>query len=69
MKIVARDKNEAIVPIPLVVWLAIVVVQPLTIGVTIHIEQFRITVGIIYAKYHLCHHPSNTLGIEYYFVS
>lgn len=58
---VAGDKDELIVSIPLVVEVAIVVVQPLlAIVITIHIEQSRVVVGVIYEKYHLYHHPSGT---------
>jgi hypothetical protein len=69
MKRVARPENELIVAIPLVVQVPIVVVEPQFVVIAFHIENPRVAVAVANINYHLCHHPLNTLGVEFYSIS
>jgi hypothetical protein len=48
MKRFAEAKNEAIVFVPVIVKPSIVVVEPRLGVVTIHLEQFRITITVAF---------------------
>lgn len=70
MKRVATEEHKPIVVIPMIVSLAIVVVEPRITVVPIDIEQVRVAVRIRFCReYHLCHRPSNTLRAVSYSVS
>ncbi len=60
MKRFAREKDEAIVGIPLIVETTIIVVEPRIAIVTIDVEQIRVAVTVI-ISYKL---PSVTLKLE-----
>jgi len=70
MKRVATEKDETVVVIPVIVSLAIVVVEPRIAVVPIDVEQVRVAVRIRFCReYHPCHRPSNTLQAVSYPVS
>lgn len=65
MKRVSAGEHPTVVGIPLVVGVAIVRVEPLTVLVAFHVEHVEVAIGISErASRHPRHHPSNTLRIE-----
>ena len=56
--------------VPTAVEVAVVPV-PATIVVAIEVEEVPVAVRVAekYIECHPCHHPSNTLRVEYYFAS
>ena len=67
MKRVATEKDEPIVTIPMIVSLAIVVVEPLVTVVPIDVEQVRVAVRVRYCREcRPCHRSSNSLRAVLY---
>jgi hypothetical protein len=63
MKRAAGTKDKPVVSIPEIVMVAIVAVEPLTIVIMLHVEDFQIAVRIAERReYHLGHCPLITLG-------
>lgn len=60
-----KEKHEACIAIPLVSRITIVRIELVVEIVPVQTEQFRVTVRIC-ILFHLYHHPSNTLRVEYY---
>lgn len=69
MKKIAAEEHKPIVAIPLIVGVAIIVVEPRIAVVPIDIEQVRVAVSIRFCREYLpCHHPSSTLRAVSYSV-